>query len=166
MIDQRRSLMALALVACASLLLAACGGAASPGASSGGASSEPSAAASTGDASSEPNPSVSIDLGGGSVPEGFEDKLIPPNSTYTGGFSSSQGGVTAFTSTASIDELKSFYDAAIASLGVPADQIFKTEAAGGFSWIFGEGDKGGLVIVAPNSDGQGSVVSVTYGVGG
>jgi hypothetical protein len=107
---------------------------------------------------------VQIDIGGngGSVPDSFEDKLTPPDSTYQSSVSTPEGAMVSFLSTSSVDELKSFYDAAIADLG--GSDIFKMDAGGGFSWAWGEGDSGGLIIVVPNTDG-GNLVSVTYGSG-
>ena len=159
-----RSPVVLVLAVSAALLLAACGGAASE--SPGDGSAEPGASAAPG-ASSEPAATVDAGGGGGgggSVPDGFEDKLVPPNSSVT--FTQSTGATQTiiFHSTSSIDELKSFYESAIDGLG---GETFKNEIEGSFT--IGWGDQatgtGGLVFIVPSSDGGGNDVSVTTAIG-
>jgi hypothetical protein len=153
----RRWPFLLTFVALLALTAGACGGGSSAGASDDQGDTQ-SAEPSSGGAI----PSISI--GEGSLPEGFEQRLVPPNSTVQGGISIGGGtGSVGFISTSSIDELKSFYDSALGTLGIASDKILKMDTGGGFSWIFGEGESGGLIVVAPNTDGEGNVVSVTYG---
>lgn len=156
--DLRRSSVAIALLAALALAAAACGGSASqePG-GGGGASAEPAPA--------------SVDAGGGSgggvaLPGDFENKLVPPKSSVT--FTQQAGNAKSviFHSDASFDELKSFYESAVAALG---GSKFTQEAEGSLTIGFGDegSGTGGLVVVVPSSDGGGGYdVSVTTSIGG
>jgi hypothetical protein len=152
----------LALMAGLAFVLAACGGSASASPSSeGGASIEPGA-------STEPAASTEGGGGGGgggSVPEGFESRLVPPSSTVILTQSAGDTTTVIFHSTASYDELKSFYEAAIASLG---GETFKQEVSGSLTIGWGDEAAGtaGLLTVIPSSEGGGNDVSVTTAIGG
>lgn len=64
------------------------------------------------------------------------------------------------------DSLATFYEDAIADAGF--ETVSRTESEGSYSWIFGEGSSsfGGVVGVAPATDGgAGSTVSVQLGTG-
>jgi hypothetical protein len=153
--DLRRSLLVLALVASA-MLVAACGGSASesPG-DGGGASTEPGASA-------EPAAS-SGGGGGGSVPDDFADQLVPPASSVVMTQSAGETQTVIFHSTASFDELKSFYESAVDSLG---GDTFKQEIEGSLTIGFGDEatGSGGLIVIVPSSEG-GHDVSVTTAIG-
>ena len=153
----RRPLVVLALVASATIV-AACGGSASasPG---GGGSTEPGASSEPG-ASTEPAASVDASTGGGSAPEGFEQSLVPPNSSVTLTQSAGETQTVIFHSTSSFDELKSFYESAV-------DETFKQEIEGSLTLGWGDSSAGtaGLVVIVPSAEG-GIDVSVTTAIGG
>jgi hypothetical protein len=160
MIDPRRLAALVAIVATMALLVGACGGGSgSPGASdSGDASQEPAASDGGG-----PDPSVSI--GEGTLPDGFDQRLVPPDSTVGLTISAGEEGfLTSFTSTKSIAELKDFYKNAIESMG--GQEVFDMSAGDLVMIAWGSdesGGGGGLVNIVPNTEGAGSIVSVTYG---
>jgi hypothetical protein len=159
-----RSLPFITALAGAALVVAACGGAASPGASDGGASTEPlpSVAIPSVDIPSGAIPSVDINIGG-SLPADFVQELVPPSPTVVGSATAPEGQVVIFRSSASRDELKSFYEAAFRSLGAQAFTTLDTAEA--LAWVFtGEGSDApsGLVAIAPDPEG-GMAVTVTYG---
>jgi hypothetical protein len=160
--DLRRPLLVLAFVATATIIAACGGGSASESpADDGGSSAEPGASA---------EPAASTDSGGGgsggggSVPEDFADQLVPPASTVTLTQSAGETQTVIFHSTASFDELKSFYESAVDSLG---GDTFKQEIDGSLTIGFGDEatGSGGLIVIVPSSEGGGHDVSVTTAIG-
>jgi hypothetical protein len=156
--DLRRPLLVLAFVATATIIAACGGGSASESpADDGGSSAEPGASA-------EPAASTDSGGGGGSVPEDFADQLVPPASTVTLTQSAGETQTVIFHSTASFDELKSFYESAVDSLG---GDTFKQEIDGSLTIGFGDEatGSGGLIVIVPSSEGGGHDVSVTTAIG-
>jgi hypothetical protein len=146
------------------LAVAACS---SPAASSGdgngdgngnGGSSNPPA--------SQAAPQSQDDGGNGGDADGVFNALIPPNSTEVSRTTAGGTFFATFTSTDSIDSLTDYYEAAIPGTGM---EIFSTTSAqGGTAWIFAESDGssfGGSVSVFPNTNGEGTAVTVTVSSG-
>lgn len=94
--------------------------------------------------------------GGGGDLNALITALTPPNSTQVSKTEATGGVLISWTSTDSIDSLKSFYESAIPGTGM---KIFSTtNAGGGYTWIFAETEgssHGGSVSLAPNTDGSG-----------
>jgi hypothetical protein len=135
--------------------LAACGG--GTGAST-GATPTQAAASSAGEPTDQPVTTPTENPGGGGGAGGDLNSLVealtPPNSTQVSR-TEAQGGVfISWTSTDSVDSLKSFYQGAIPATGM---KIFSTtDASGATAWIFAETEgssHGGSVTVAPSTDG-------------
>jgi hypothetical protein len=151
----RSLLVGVMLVALATL--AACGG---NQASSAAATASQGSGASTGGEQSEPaaaTPSQNPGGGGGGADlDSLVTALTPANSTQVSRTDAEGGVIISWTSTESVDSLKSFYEGAIPGTGM---KIFSTtNAGGGYSWIFAETEgssHGGSVTLAPNSDGSG-----------
>jgi len=153
------------------LMLAACGGSGSGGTDSDGGDGEPTDAAETTDDGNGGNGGDDDgDGNGGNGSSGDLDQLAedltPPNSSETSRTTAGTVIFLTFTSTDSPDDLKSFYESAIADTGL---EVFSTTSTQGtYSWIFGvdEGDgSGGIVTVSPDPNGGGSQVGVQVGTG-
>ncbi len=151
------------------ILVAACGGSPAASADGNGGNGGSSQAADT------PEPAASTDGGnGGNGGDGgsegdldqLADDLTPPNSSETS--RTTAGGLIflTFESSDSPDDLRSFYESAIANTGM---EVFSTTSAeGSYSWIFAESEGsayGGVVTVTPGTDGSGSFVGVQVGSG-
>jgi hypothetical protein len=152
----------VAPLAIATLLLAACGG--------GSAATQPPAGATSstggGAATEIPNePPEATEAGGGGGGGGSNldvettgKALVPPNSTEITKTTAEDTWFVAYTSTDSIDSLKSYYEGAIARAGL---KIFSTTTvSGGISYVIAtdeNGSFGGAVNIYPNGDGTVSV---------
>jgi hypothetical protein len=143
------------------LALAACGGK-SPGPSAGGGDNTPSTAA-----SAAANPSTAAASSGGHANNGdlqsLVDNLKPPNSSQVANFSTDTTSVVTYTSSDSVDSLKSFYDKAISDAGLSV--MGTTDVSGAHSWIVTNdaNNLGGTITVAPDPSGSGTSVSVAVG---
>jgi hypothetical protein len=149
------------------LALSACGGAATssaPAADSSSNASGSSSASSSVLASAGPSASGSED-GGGSVDlDRLEDELTPPDSDETSRFDVAGGVAISFQTSASMTDLRSFYEDKFDDLGV---EVFASDAGNnGVSWVFGDspGGFGGGVVLSPAGDTI--TVVVTIGEGG
>ncbi len=149
------------------LAIAACS---SPATSSsgpdGGGSSQGSAASQGAPASQAVAPSQGGGGGGGDADEIF-NALIPPSSTEVLKTTASGSIFASYTSTDSIESLTSHYQSAIPATGM---EIFSTtNAQGGTAWVFAESQGssfGGSVSVFPNTNGEGTAVTITVTDGG
>jgi hypothetical protein len=159
-----RTLFPVALL----VTLAACGGAAtsSSSADDGSNASASSLASSsvTASASADASAPASED-GGGSVDlDQLEDELTPPDSNETSRFDVAGGIAISFQTSASMDDLRSFYEDRFDDLGV---EVFASDAGdNGISWVFGDSPAGfaGGVVLSPSGDAI--TVVVTIGEGG
>jgi hypothetical protein len=90
------------------------------------------------------------------------DALIPPNSTEVLKTTSGNSIFASYTSNDSIESLTSHYESAIPGTGM---EIFSTtNAQGGTAWVFAESEGssfGGSVSVFPNTNGEGTAITVT-----
>ena len=105
--------------------------------------------------------------GGGGDVEQIAEQLVPPNSSETSRTTANGVIFVTYTSTDSPETLKGFYEDAIPRTGW---NIYSTTTvSGSYSWIFAESEgssNGGVVSVAPDSDGSGSAVVIQVGAGG
>jgi hypothetical protein len=156
-------LLALALVACGGGSPAASKGDDGNGGQSTAASTEASAEASAEASTDNGGPGSSQDSGpaSGDV-EGVASDLEPPNASQVSQTNAQGTFWTVYSSSDSVDSLKSFYENAIPQTGM---EIYSTtNAAGTYSWLFWRSDNesfGGSVTVGPATDGgNGSSVIV------
>jgi hypothetical protein len=103
--------------------------------------------------------------GGGSAAdvEAIGKALIPPNSTEVSKTTVPDTWFVVYSSTDSVDSLKSYYEGAISKTGLQI--ISTTTLQGGVSWVIAQGSNsnfGGAVSVFPSGDGK-TVVQVTVG---
>jgi hypothetical protein len=154
-----RTLFPVALL----VTLAACGGAATSSSSADDGSSNASAS-SLASSSASADASAS-EGGGGSVDlDRLEDELTPPNSNETSRFDVAGGVAISFESSASMDDLRSFYEDKFDDLSL---EVFASDAGNnGVSWVFGDSPQGfaGGVVISPSGDAM--TVVVTIGQGG
>lgn len=142
------------------LVLAACN---SPGGGTSSATSESAGASTDGESTTTPGASASTDGGGGDI-DATVDALVPPNGTEQARYSASGAVIVSWTSTDSIDSLKSYYDGKLASLNL--NVLSTTDIQGTHGWVFGNDDgtgTSGALTIAPGTDGGPSAVSLTIG---
>jgi hypothetical protein len=110
-------------------------------------------------------PSIAIGGGGaaGADVEAVGKALVPPNSSEVTKTTAPDTWFVVYSSTDSLDSLKSYYEATIPKTGMQI--ISTTTINGGISWVIAKdasGSFGGAVSVFPSGDGK-SVVQVTVG---
>jgi hypothetical protein len=107
--------------------------------------------------------STAASSGGSHDLDHLEDELTPPDSSETSRFDVPNGVVISYSTSASMDDLRSFYQDKLADLGL---EIISTSDAGdnGVAWLFGDtagGTFGGNVTLSPG--GGSTTVVVTLG---
>jgi hypothetical protein len=110
-------------------------------------------------------PSIAIGGGGavGADVEAVGKALVPPNSSEVTKTTAPDTWFVVYSSTDSLESLKSYYEATIPKTGLQI--ISTTTINGGISWVIAKdasGSFGGAVSVFPSGDGK-SVVQVTVG---
>jgi hypothetical protein len=146
------------------MLLVACNG---PGSSASASSGGGDQQSDSGAASASASASASSGGGGGSDDLAtIATNLAPPNSTESGRYSASGALVVTWSSTDSVDSLKSYYDGKLSSLGLGV--LSTTDVQGTHGWVFGNADNSGVsgaLTLAPDSaSGGATLVSLTVGV--
>jgi hypothetical protein len=132
--------------------LAACGGAAVSADATATQDVQASASASSSsEASTEASAAASS--GGAQDLDRLEDELTPPDSSETSRFDVPNGVVISYNSSASMDDLRTFYEDKLSDLGL---EVISTSDAGenGVAWLFGDtagGTFGGNVTLSPTS---------------
>jgi hypothetical protein len=123
------------------MLLVACNGpGSSASASSGGGDQQSDSGAASASASAS---ATSGGSGGGSDDLAtIATNLAPPNSTEIGRYSASGALVVNWSSTDSVDSLKSYYDGKLGSLGL--NVLSTTDVQGTHGWVFGNADNSGV----------------------
>jgi hypothetical protein len=147
------------------MLLVACNGpGSSASASSGGGDQQSDSGAASASASAS---ATSGGSGGGSDDLAtIATNLAPPNSTEIGRYSASGALVVNWSSTDSVDSLKSYYDGKLGSLGL--NVLSTTDVQGTHGWVFGNADNSGvsgaLTLAPDTSSGAATLVSLTVGI--
>jgi hypothetical protein len=150
------------------MLLVACNGpGSSASASSGGGDQQSDSGAASASASTSASASASS---GGSGASGDLDtiatNLAPPNGTQQARISASGGLIISWSSTDSVDSLKSYYDGKLGSLGL--NVLSTTDVQGTHGWVFGNADNSGvsgaLTLAPDTSSGAATLVSLTVGI--
>ncbi len=150
------------------MLLVACNG---PGSSASASSGGGDQQSDSGAASTSASASASASSGGGGG-GGSDDlatiatNLAPQNGTEIGRYSASGALVVNWSSTDSVDSLKSYYDGKLSSLGLGV--LSTTDVQGTHGWVFGNADNsavsGALTLAPDSSSGGATLVSLTVGV--
>jgi hypothetical protein len=146
------------------MALASCGGA-SPGASSGGGGGNngPSSAANPSSAEATVAASGGGGQGGTTDLNALADKLTPPNATQTATYPTDTTIGIDYSSSDSLDTLKSFYDTAISDAGFTVASKIEG-VAGSITWyIANDAGVGGYVTVDADPSGNGTQVTVALG---
>jgi hypothetical protein len=148
------------------LLLVACN---SPGSSSSSSTSSGDQQSDSTSASATQSSSASASSGGGTGSDDIDQiasDLTPPNSSETGRYSASGALIVAWSSTDSVDSLKSYYDGKLGSLNL--NVLSTTDVQGTHGWVFGNEDNSGvsgaLTISPDTSSGGATTVSLTIGL--
>lgn len=150
-----RTLLPAALL----VTLAACGGAAT---SSAPASQASASSAASSSASAEASASASEGSGSADL-DRLEDELTPPDSSETSRSDVPGGTVISYETSASMDDLRSFYLDKFEELGL---EILTSDAGdSGVSWVFGESSEafGGSVVLAPSGGTVNVIVTLAEG---
>jgi hypothetical protein len=146
------------------MLLVACNG---PGANASASSGGGDQQSDSGTASA--SASASTDGGGGGGGSTDVDtvasNLAPPNGSEQARYSASGALIVSWTTSDSVDSLKSYYDGKLSSLGYSVLQT--TDVQGTHGWVFGNADStgvsGALTVGPATSGGGGAAVSLTVG---
>jgi hypothetical protein len=146
------------------MLLVACNGPGANGSASSGGGDSGTASASA-SASTQASASSGGGTGSGDIDQ-VASNLTPPNSSETGRYSASGALVVTWSSTDSVDSLKSYYDGKLSSLGL--NVLSTTDVQGTHGWVFGNADNtgvtGALTLSPDTSSGGATTVSLTAGI--
>ncbi|HEX9635287.1 MAG TPA: hypothetical protein VGB34_07400 [Candidatus Limnocylindria bacterium] len=117
-------------------------------------------------------PAASVDGGGGGNGgdggdvDQLANDLVPPNSTEASRFEAEGSLLVGYTSTDSVDSLKSYYENKFNELGV---NVIGTSSAGNtHTFVIGNEDGSGVqggVTVAADENAGNTIVQITLGVG-
>jgi hypothetical protein len=146
------------------MLLVACNGPGANGSASSGGGDSGTASASA-SASTQASASSGGGTGSGDIDQ-VASNLTPPNSSETGRYSASGALIVTWSSTDSVDSLKSYYDGKLSSLSL--NVLSTTDVQGTHGWVFGNEDNtgvtGALTLSPDTSTGGATTVSLTAGI--